>query len=110
MSGPLFDLLVYPGSLVWKTCWRSCEPRPALTASRSGHAEWIVLSLYDAPGRVAPITQQLCANAHGFSPHAALRCAPEKRNDLERTRCYITRPSIANERQLQRNGTVSLGR
>ena len=34
-----------------------------------------VLTLQYAPRRVATIIQQLCANAHGFSLHAGVRCA-----------------------------------
>ncbi len=44
----------------------------------------------------------LCADAHGFSLHAAVRVASEQRKELERLCRYITRPAIANER-LSRN-------
>ncbi len=43
-------------------------------------------------------TQALCANAHGFSLHAAVRCRAHQRKQLERLCRYITRPAIANER------------
>jgi hypothetical protein len=46
----------------------------------------------------------LCAEAHGFSLHAAVRVAGHQRKELERLSRYITRPAIANER-LSRNGT-----
>ncbi len=42
-----------------------------------------VLSLQYASRRVAPLTQQLCANAHGFSLHAGVRCDADRRSDLE---------------------------
>ena len=47
-------------------------------------------------------TVALCAGAHGFSLHAAVRCGAHQRKELERLCCYITRPAIANER-LSRN-------
>jgi hypothetical protein len=36
-----------------------------------------------------------------------VRCGAHQRKRLERLCRYITRPEIANERQLQRNSTVS---
>ncbi len=45
----------------------------------------------------------LCADAHSFSLHAAVRCAADGRKQLERLCRYITRPALANER-LSRNG------
>ena len=45
----------------------------------------------------------LCANAHGFSLHAGVRCSADQRRELEHLCRYITRPAIANER-LRRNG------
>jgi len=42
-----------------------------------------VLSLRYAASRAAPISQQLGANAHGFSLHARARCAAEQRQALE---------------------------
>jgi len=38
-----------------------------------------VLSWRHAARRAAPVTQQLCTNAHGFSLHAGVRCAAEQR-------------------------------
>ena len=68
-----------------------------------------MLSLHDAPGRTAPITNELCANAHGFSLHAGVRCAAEQRSDLEQLCRYITRPALANERlSVSREGQVVL--
>ncbi len=57
-----------------------------------------VLSLQDAPGRVAPITRELCANAHGFSLHAGVHCAANQRSDLEQLCRYVTCPAIVNDR------------
>jgi len=54
------------------------------------------------------MTQPLCANAHGFSLHAGVRCDAEQRSELEQLCRHITRPAIANERQ--RIATVSSGR
>ena len=51
----------------------------------------------------------LCANAHGFSLHAAVRCRAHQRKQLERLCRYITRPAIANERpKRNRAGQVVL--
>ena len=72
----------------------SCTYRIAL-GPRAGRK---VLSLQYAASRAAPITQPLCANAHGFSLHAGVRCAAEQRSELEHLCRYITRPAIANER------------
>ena len=57
-----------------------------------------VLSLRYAASRAAQMTQPLCANAHGFSLHAGVRCDAEQRQALEHLCRYITRPAIANER------------
>jgi hypothetical protein len=54
------------------------------------------------PSPQANSTQPGCVNAHGFSLHAAVRCAAHQRKELERLCRYITRPAIANER-LKRN-------
>jgi len=43
-----------------------------------------------------------CANAHGFSLHAGVRCAMNQRKELEHLCRYITWPAIADER-LTRN-------
>ena len=59
-----------------------------------------VLSLQLAPrhpGRSGE-SSALCANAHGFSLHAGVRCAAEDRQGLGQLCRYITRPAIANER------------
>jgi Putative transposase len=61
-----------------------------------------VLSLQTISGRGEPATPALCANAHGFSLHAAVCCGADQRKELERLCRYITRPAIANER-LKRN-------
>ena len=57
-----------------------------------------VLSLQSVPRFDAQPTQQLCANAQGFSLHAEVRCAMNQRHQLEQLCRYITRPAIANER------------
>ena len=62
-----------------------------------------VLSLRTVPGRDEKTTPALCANAHGFSLHAAVRCGAGQRKEFERLCRTITRPAIANER-LKRNG------
>ena len=68
-----------------------------------------VLSLQHAPRRVAPVTQHLCANAHGFSLHAGVRCDADQRSELEQLARYVTRPAIANERlSVNRAGQVVL--
>lgn len=65
------------------------------TGPRAGRK---VLSLHDVPGRTAPITNELCANAHGFSMHAGVRCAADRRSELEQLCRYVTRLALANER------------
>ncbi len=68
-----------------------------------------MLSLQYAPTRALPITQQLCANAHGFSGNKGLRCDADRRSDLEQLCRYITRLVIANERfSVNRAGQVVL--
>jgi hypothetical protein len=61
-----------------------------------------VLSLRTVAGRDKKNTALLCANAHGFSLHAAVHIDAHQRKELERLCRYITRPTIANER-LSRN-------
>ena len=61
------------------------------------------------PGTAAQPTQALCANAHGFSLHAAVRCGAHQCKEFERLCRYITRPAIANERlKRKRAGPVVL--
>ena len=62
-----------------------------------------MLSLRTVPGRDEKATVGLCAEAHGFSLHAGVRCGAHQRKRLERLCRYITRPAIANER-LKRDG------
>jgi len=76
----------------------SCTYRIAL-GPRAGQK---VLSLQTLPSRPAQSSQAPCANAHGFSLHAAVRCGADQRKALEHLCRYITRPAIANER-LKRN-------
>ena len=77
----------------------SCTYRIAL-GPRAGQK---VLSLRTVPGRDEKTTAALCAEAHGFSLHAGVRCSTHQHKELERLCRYITRPAIANER-LKRNG------
>ena len=62
-----------------------------------------MLSLRTVAGRTEKETQALCADAHGFSLHAGVRCGAHQRKELERLCRYITRPAIAIER-LKRDG------
>ena len=86
--------IIDPQNLLAPLQAASCTYRIAF-GPRAGRK---VLSLHDAPRRAAPNIQELCANAHGFSLHAGVRCAAEQRSDLEQLCRYITRPAIANER------------
>ena len=61
-----------------------------------------VLSVRTVAGREEKPRKALCADAHGFSLHAAVRLASHQRKELERLCRYITRPALANER-LSRN-------
>jgi hypothetical protein len=58
----------------------SCTCRIAL-GLRAGQK---VLSLRTAPGRDDKATAGLCAQAHGFSLHAGVRCGEHQRKALER--------------------------
>ena len=62
-----------------------------------------MLSLRTVAGRDEKNTAALCADAHGFSLHAGVRCGEHQRKELERLCRYITRPAIASER-LKRDG------
>ena len=72
----------------------SCSYRIAL-GPRVGQK---VPSLRTVPGRDEKITAALCADAHGFSLHAGVRCGARQRKELERLCRYIARPAIANGR------------
>jgi hypothetical protein len=74
-----------------------------------GRAGQKVLSLRNVAGRDEKTTAALCADAHEFSLHAGVRCGAHQRKELERICRYITRPAIANERQLWRKSTVNKG-
>jgi hypothetical protein len=52
-----------------------------------------VLNLRTVAGRDEKTTAALCANAHGFSLHAGVRCGAHQRKQLERLCRYITRPA-----------------
>ena len=70
-----------------------------------------VLSPQLAPRHLARVGEPsaLCANAHGFSLHAGVRCAADDRRGLEQLCRYITRPAISNERlSVNRAGQVVL--
>ena len=75
----------------------SCTYRIAL-GLRAGQK---VLSLRTVSGREEKNTTALCAEAHGFSLHAAVRCGAHQRKQLERLYRTITRPALANERLKQ---------
>jgi hypothetical protein len=77
----------------------SCTYRIAL-GPRAGQK---VLGLRTVPGREEKATSGRCAEAHGFSLHAGVRCGTHQRTELERLCRYITRPAIAFER-LERDG------
>ena len=62
---------------------------------RAGHK---VLSLQSLSSPSEPASKALRAKAHGFSLHAATRCAPDQRNALEPLCRSITRPAITNAR------------
>ncbi|MEI6721851.1 MAG: transposase zinc-binding domain-containing protein [Betaproteobacteria bacterium] len=83
----------------------ACTYRIAL-GPRAGQK---VLSLRTVSGRDKQATAGLCADAHGFSLHAGVRCGEHQRKELERLFRYITRPAIADEWQLWRNSNVSCG-
>lgn len=59
-----------------------------------------VLSLGIVAGRNEKNTWVLCADAHGFSLRAGVRCGAHQRKELERLCRYVTRPAIVNEWQL----------
>jgi len=86
--------IVDPDNLLAPLQAASCTYRIAL-GPRAGRK---VLSLQYAASRAVPMTQPLCANAHGFSLHVGVRCEAEQRSELEHLCRYITRPAIANER------------
>jgi len=97
--------IIDPDNLLAPLQAASCTYRIAF-GPRAGHK---VLSLQYAASRAAPMLQPLCANAHGFSLHAGVRCAAEQRSELEHLCRYITRPAIANERlSVNRAGQVVL--
>ena len=71
--------IIDPDNLLAPLQAASCTWRIAL-GPRAGRK---VLSLQYAASRAGPITRQLCANAHGFSLHAGVRCDAEQRQALE---------------------------
>jgi Putative transposase len=87
----------------------SCTYRIAL-GPRAGQK---VLSLQSLSNTGERSMSGLCANRHGFSLHAAVRCGADQRKALEQLCRTITRPAIANERlQLKsayQDGTTHVG-
>ena len=71
--------IIDPDNLLAPLQAASCTYRIAF-GPRAGRK---VLSWQYAASRAAPMTQPLCANAHGFSLHAGVRCAAEQRSELE---------------------------
>ena len=65
----------------------SCTYRIAL-GPRAGQT---VLSLRTVPGRDEKTAPALCAQAHGFSLHAGVRCGAHQRKEIERLCRTITR-------------------
>ena len=57
-----------------------------------------ILTLQRDMPREASSDHALCANAHGFSLHTAVRCDTHQRQSLEQWCRYITRPALADER------------
>jgi hypothetical protein len=51
--------------------------------------------------------KSLCADAHGFSLHAAVRLPSHQRKALERLCRTITRPALANERLSRYHGVLA---
>ncbi len=80
-----------PGNALTALQAASCTYRIAL-GPRAGQK---VLSLQTVSSRERKFTQALCANAYGFSLHAAVRCGADQRQQLERLCRYITRPALA---------------
>jgi hypothetical protein len=60
-----------------------------------------VVSLRTVASRDEKTTRVLCADAHGFSLHAAVCCGAHQRKQLERLRRCITRSAIVNGRFLE---------
>ena len=90
------------------TCLAEMETDAALAPLQSAARTWIalgrrigqkVLTLKTAPTQnLEQSDQEYCANAHGFSLHAWVRCAMNQRKEREHPCRYITRPAIANAR------------
>jgi len=56
-----------------------------------------VLSLRTTAGRDEKIAHGLCADTHGLSLHAGVRCGADQHKQLERLCRSVTRPALANE-------------
>jgi hypothetical protein len=68
-----------------------CTYRIAL-GPRAGHK---VLSLQSIAGSSKSAPPAWCANTHGFSLHAGLRCRADQRSEREQLCRYITRPAAS---------------
>jgi len=85
--------------------WRIAQgPRAGQKVLRLvGSDEW------QEPHRSRDAHDALCANAHGFSLDAGVRCEAHDRQGLEQLCRYITRPAISNERlRINAKGQVIL--
>jgi hypothetical protein len=85
---------------------RQHEDPEAAFGPRAGHK---VLSLRTVAGQDEKPRKVRCADAHGFSLHAAVRCGADQRMELERLCRYVTRPAIAN-RRLRESAMAAVGR
>nr|WP_256329555.1 transposase [Nitrosomonas sp. Nm33] len=79
----------------------ACTYRIAL-GPRAGQKVLMLKTLSTQSTQQPQSSQAYCANAHGFSLHASVRCAMNQRGKLEHLCRYIIRPAIAEER-LARN-------
>ena len=66
-----------------------------------------VLTLQGAMPRDPGLKQNLCADIHGCSRHATVRCDADDRQAPEQLRRCITRPALANE-QVQCNAAAQV--
>ncbi len=103
---PAADIDAFHSAVDWQSI-EKIDSHSALTPLQAASCTYrIALGPGQAEGREAanrlPPTRAaapaLCANAPGFSLHAAVRCAADQRRQLERLCRYITRPALANER------------
>jgi hypothetical protein len=81
----------------------SCTYRIAL-GPRAGQK---VLSVRTVGWREETPRKAWCADAHGFSLHAAVRLGSHQRKELERLCRTITRPALASERLIRFHGVLA---